>query len=76
VWDACSDDVQGDVDVAAISLTDEGAALQERAVDVPRCIVESMGVGLGEVIGLRDRLKELTASIEHGSVERGSAASG
>jgi hypothetical protein len=23
-----------------------------------------MGVGLGEVIGLRDRLKELTASIE------------
>jgi DNA-binding MarR family transcriptional regulator len=47
-----------------ISLTEQGAALQERAADVPRCIVESMGVGLGEVIGLRDRLKELTASIE------------
>jgi DNA-binding MarR family transcriptional regulator len=50
-----------------ISLTDDGAALREPAADVPRCLVESMGVGLGEVIGLRDRLKELTASIERTS---------
>jgi len=47
-----------------ISLTDDGAALREPAADVPRCLVESMGVELGEVTGLRDRLKELTASIE------------
>lgn len=50
-----------------ISLTDDGAALQDRAADVPRCIVEAMGIGLGEVIGLRDRLKELTASIDDAS---------
>jgi DNA-binding MarR family transcriptional regulator len=50
-----------------ITLTDDGAGLQDRAADVPRCIVESMGIGLGEVIGLRDRLKELTASIDDAS---------
>ncbi len=50
-----------------ISLTDDGAALQDRAAGVPACLVAAMGMDLAEVIGLRDRLKDLTDSIDRAS---------
>ncbi len=39
-----------------ITLTDAGAALRERAVDVPRQVMAAVGMDIGEVAALRDGL--------------------
>ncbi|WP_308011054.1 MarR family transcriptional regulator [Streptomyces sp. AC495_CC817] len=39
-----------------IVLTDAGRALRERAVDVPRQVMSTVGMGVGEVAALRDAL--------------------
>ena len=43
--------------VLDIALTDEGAALRERALDVPRQIMERVGLGVADVERLRDGLQ-------------------
>ncbi|MFF6800567.1 MarR family transcriptional regulator [Streptomyces sp. NPDC012616] len=47
-----------------VRLTEEGAALRERAVEVPRRIVTATGLGLTEIGELRDRLDHLTAALD------------
>jgi DNA-binding MarR family transcriptional regulator len=39
-----------------ITLTDAGAALRERAVDVPRQVMSAVGMGIDEIAALRDGL--------------------
>ncbi|AMG84833.1 MULTISPECIES: MarR family winged helix-turn-helix transcriptional regulator [Microbacterium] len=39
-----------------ITLTDAGAALRARAVDVPRQVMAAVGMGIGEIAALRDGL--------------------
>ncbi|WP_136052680.1 MarR family winged helix-turn-helix transcriptional regulator [Microbacterium sp. K36] len=39
-----------------ITLTDAGAALRTRAVDVPRQVMAAVGMGIGEIAALRDGL--------------------
>ena len=43
--------------VLDIALTDEGAALRERALDVPRQIMSRVGLGVADVERLRDGLQ-------------------
>ncbi|AZS43527.1 MarR family winged helix-turn-helix transcriptional regulator [Microbacterium oleivorans] len=43
--------------VLDIELTDEGRALRERALDVPRRIMERVGLGVADVERLRDGLQ-------------------
>jgi DNA-binding MarR family transcriptional regulator len=40
-----------------ITLTTEGRALRERAVDVPRAVMAAVGTGIDEVASLREALK-------------------
>lgn len=47
-----------------VSLTDEGQALEDRAVDVPGCVIARMGIDLTTLLTLRDTAKQLSASIE------------
>ncbi|MGW2637201.1 MarR family winged helix-turn-helix transcriptional regulator [Streptomyces sp. NPDC001348] len=47
-----------------VRLTEEGAALRERALQVPRRIVEVTGLGLDEIGELRDRLDRLTNALD------------
>lgn len=42
--------------VLAISLTDEGRALRQDALDVPRQIMQRVGMDAGEIAALRDAL--------------------
>lgn len=46
----------GDERVLEIALTEEGAALRERAVEVPRKIMELVGMDVDELTALRDGL--------------------
>lgn len=46
-----------------IDLTDEGARLRERALSVPRGVLDATGLSLDEVVGLRDVLGRLTAAL-------------
>lgn len=39
-----------------ITLTDAGAALRDRAVDVPRQVMAAVGMDIGEIAALRDGL--------------------
>lgn len=39
-----------------ITLTDAGAALRARAVDVPRQVMAAVGMGIGDIAALRDGL--------------------
>ncbi|UQW99717.1 MarR family transcriptional regulator [Streptomyces sp. RerS4] len=48
-------------------LTDEGAALRERAVEVPRRIAAATGFELGEIRDLQERLSRLTAALDAAS---------
>ncbi|SDH00229.1 DNA-binding transcriptional regulator, MarR family [Microbacterium sp. 77mftsu3.1] len=43
--------------VLDIELTEDGRALRERALDVPRQIMERVGLGIGDVARLRDGLQ-------------------
>ncbi|MCF3129777.1 MarR family winged helix-turn-helix transcriptional regulator [Streptomyces olivochromogenes] len=47
-----------------VRLTEEGAALRGRAVQVPRRIVASTGFALDEIDALRQRLDELTTALD------------
>ncbi|GAA2816524.1 MarR family winged helix-turn-helix transcriptional regulator [Kribbella solani] len=40
----------------AVSLTDEGRALRDQALEVPPAIVQRLGLDLGELMDLHDRL--------------------
>ncbi|MFL0021487.1 MarR family winged helix-turn-helix transcriptional regulator [Streptomyces sp. NBUL23] len=46
-----------------IDLTDEGARLRERALSVPRGVLDATGLSLDEVLGLQDVLGRLTAAL-------------
>ncbi|MFJ4609706.1 MarR family winged helix-turn-helix transcriptional regulator [Streptomyces griseus] len=46
-----------------IDLTDEGARLRERALSVPRGVLDATGLSLDEVLGLQDVLGRLTATL-------------
>ncbi|MFJ3673450.1 MarR family winged helix-turn-helix transcriptional regulator [Streptomyces sp. NPDC090106] len=47
-----------------VRLTDEGAALRERALQVPRRIVSATGFEVDEIRALRERLDQLTAALD------------
>lgn len=47
-----------------VRLTEEGAALRERAVEVPRRIVAATGCDVDEIRALRDRLDQLTGALD------------
>ncbi|WP_330349451.1 MarR family winged helix-turn-helix transcriptional regulator [Streptomyces sp. NBC_00582] len=52
-----------------IRLTEEGAALRERALQVPRRIVSATGFRLEEITELRERLDQLTESLDAAALE-------
>ncbi|MFE1450453.1 MarR family winged helix-turn-helix transcriptional regulator [Streptomyces olivaceoviridis] len=47
-----------------VHLTEEGTALRERALDVPRRIMSSTGLDLAEVVDLHARLERLTTALD------------
>ncbi|MGW0944425.1 MarR family winged helix-turn-helix transcriptional regulator [Streptomyces sp. NPDC002623] len=47
-----------------VRLTEEGAAMRDRALEVPRRIVGATGFELGEIGDLRERLDQLTAALD------------
>nr|WSY54482.1 MarR family transcriptional regulator [Streptomyces sp. NBC_00886] len=47
-----------------VRLTDEGAALRERALQVPRRIMGATGFDIDEIRSLRERLDELTGALD------------
>ncbi|PIB06101.1 MULTISPECIES: MarR family winged helix-turn-helix transcriptional regulator [Streptomyces] len=52
-----------------VDLTEEGAALRERAVEVPRRIARATGADLDEIRELRSRLDRLTAALDAAALE-------
>ncbi|MDO0927455.1 MarR family transcriptional regulator [Streptomyces sp. TG1A-8] len=52
-----------------VRLTGEGAALRERAVEVPRRIAAATGFGLAEIGELRERLDRLTTALDAAVLE-------
>ncbi|MET7648299.1 MarR family transcriptional regulator [Streptomyces sp. NPDC005426] len=57
-------------------LTDEGAALRERALLVPRRIAAATGFDLQEISELRDRLDRLTAALDTAVAEEAGEGTG
>jgi DNA-binding MarR family transcriptional regulator len=53
-----------------VRLTDEGVALRERAVEVPRRILGATGFDLDEIRALRERLDVLTGALDAAAVEQ------
>ncbi|MFI6063493.1 MarR family winged helix-turn-helix transcriptional regulator [Streptomyces sp. NPDC051286] len=53
-----------------IHLTDEGTALRERALAVPRRIAAATGFDLDEISNLRARLNRLTAALDTAALEQ------
>ncbi|MEU6775798.1 MarR family transcriptional regulator [Streptomyces sp. NPDC046759] len=47
-----------------VLLTEEGAVLRERALEVPRRIFDATGFGLEEIADLRDSLDRLTTALD------------
>ncbi len=47
-----------------VRLTDEGVALRERALNVPRRILGATGFDIDEIRALRERLDELTGALD------------
>ncbi|MFE9357136.1 MarR family winged helix-turn-helix transcriptional regulator [Streptomyces olivaceoviridis] len=47
-----------------VHLTEEGTALRERALEVPRRIMSSTGLDLTEVVDLHARLERLTTALD------------
>ncbi|WP_137845989.1 MarR family transcriptional regulator [Microbacterium sp. 2FI] len=60
--------------VLDISLTDEGRALRDAALDVPRQIMERVGMDVAEVVRLRDALARFAGGRSGGGVESGVGA--
>ncbi|MEV0749687.1 MarR family transcriptional regulator [Streptomyces sp. NBC_01220] len=54
-----------------VHLTDEGAALRERALLVPRRIAAATGFGLDEISELRERLDRLTEALDAAATAEG-----
>ncbi|MBK6017226.1 MarR family winged helix-turn-helix transcriptional regulator [Streptomyces sp. MBT53] len=52
-----------------VRLTDEGVALRERALDVPRRILGATGFDIDEIRALRARLDELTGALDSAALE-------
>lgn len=52
-----------------VRLTEEGSALRERAVEVPRRIVTATSFDVDEIRALRARLDELTTALDEAAVE-------
>ncbi|MFJ9627488.1 MarR family winged helix-turn-helix transcriptional regulator [Streptomyces sp. NPDC091280] len=52
-----------------VRLTDEGLALRERALDVPRRILGATGFGVDEIRALRSQLDELTGALDSAALE-------
>ncbi|MER7644229.1 MULTISPECIES: MarR family transcriptional regulator [unclassified Streptomyces] len=53
-----------------VRLTDEGVALRERAVEVPRRILGATGFDLDEIRALRERLDLLTGALDAAAAEQ------
>ncbi|WBO65939.1 MarR family winged helix-turn-helix transcriptional regulator [Streptomyces camelliae] len=51
-----------------VRLTEEGTALRERALEVPRRIVEATSFDPAEIAALRDRLDQLTTALDAAAV--------
>ncbi|MFD8392881.1 MarR family winged helix-turn-helix transcriptional regulator [Streptomyces sp. NPDC059680] len=54
-----------------VRLTEEGAALRERALEVPRCIARATGFDLTEITELRERLDRLTTALDAAALTAG-----
>ncbi|MGW2741903.1 MarR family winged helix-turn-helix transcriptional regulator [Streptomyces sp. NPDC001450] len=52
-----------------VRLTEEGVALRERALQVPRRIVAATGFDLAEIGELRERLDQLTTALDAAALE-------
>ncbi|WP_149829921.1 MarR family winged helix-turn-helix transcriptional regulator [Streptomyces tailanensis] len=52
-----------------VRLTDEGTALRERALAVPRRIVAATALDIEEIRDLRDRLNRLTTALDEAALE-------
>jgi DNA-binding MarR family transcriptional regulator len=52
-----------------VRLTDEGVALRERAVEVPRRILGATGFDLDEIRALRERLDQLTGALDSATLD-------
>lgn len=52
-----------------VRLTEEGVALRERAVEVPRRILGATGFDLDEIRALRERLDQLTGALDSATLD-------
>ena len=52
-----------------VRLTDEGVALRERALDVPRRILGATGFDIDEIRALRERLDQLTGALDSATLD-------
>ncbi|MFE9765784.1 MarR family winged helix-turn-helix transcriptional regulator [Streptomyces sp. NPDC005808] len=59
-----------------VQLTDEGVALRERAMAVPRRIAAATGASLEEIQELRTRLDHLTAALDAAALDAGALDAG
>ncbi|WP_406436435.1 MarR family transcriptional regulator [Streptomyces sp. NBC_00631] len=55
-----------------VRLTEKGAALRERAREVPRRIVAATGFDVDEIRNLKARLDQLTGTLDSAALEEGS----
>ncbi|MFG2968696.1 MULTISPECIES: MarR family winged helix-turn-helix transcriptional regulator [unclassified Streptomyces] len=58
-----------------IRLTEAGAALRERALEVPRRIVSATGFDVDEIRDLKARLDQLTGTLDAAAAEEGTRSS-
>ncbi|MEU9342768.1 MarR family transcriptional regulator [Streptomyces sp. NPDC048278] len=56
-----------------VRLTEEGTALRERALEVPRRIVAATGFDVEEIRDLKTRLDQLTGTLDAAALEEGSS---
>ncbi|MGW7545455.1 MarR family winged helix-turn-helix transcriptional regulator [Streptomyces sp. NPDC054770] len=54
-----------------VRLTEEGTALRERALEVPRRIVSATGFDVEEIRNLKERLDQLTGTLDAAAAEEG-----
>ncbi|WP_089106580.1 MarR family winged helix-turn-helix transcriptional regulator [Streptomyces hyaluromycini] len=55
-----------------VRLTEQGAALREQALEVPRRIVSATGFDVDEIRALKARLDQLTGTLDSAALEDGS----
>ena len=49
-----------------VALTDAGRALREQALGIPPQVVDRLGMSMGELAALRDRLTDVIAAVQRG----------